>query len=77
MRTLLFGIVTLLVATPALATECPEIWQQINAKMKTVTLPAQDQAKLVDLRKQGEDFHHAGNHSKAVAMFKQALALYD
>lgn len=75
MRALLFGIVAIALTSPAFATDCPDIWQQINEKMKTARLSAQDQAKLAELRKEGEDFHHAGNHVKSVAALKQALAL--
>lgn len=64
-------------AGSAFATECPAIWQQINEKMKAAHLSAPDQAKLAELRKQSEDFHHAGDHGKSVAALKQALTLFD
>jgi hypothetical protein len=73
---LLAAAATVVLTVPALASECPGLWQQINEKMKTTQLSATDQAKLAELRKQGEDFHHAGKHDKSAVTLKEALALF-
>ena len=75
MRTILSATVMLCLAGPALASECPSLWQQINAKMQTAHLSEADKAKLMELRKNGEDFHHAGSHVDSAAALKEALAL--
>lgn len=64
----------LICVQPALATECPDLWQQINDKMQEAHLSEADQATLDDLRRQGDDFHHAGDHAKSIEALKQALA---
>jgi hypothetical protein len=63
-------------ASPAVASQCPALWQQINEKMQSAH-PSVDQPKLMELRKQGEDFHHAGDHAKSEQALKEALALLD
>lgn len=65
---------TLSIVSTAAATECPELWQQINDRMHNVNLPEADQATLDDLRRQGDESHHAGDHAKAIEALKQALA---
>ena len=64
-------------ASPASASQCPSLWQQISEKMKGAhtALSAEDQVKLTELRKQAEDFHHAGDHAKSTAALNKALAL--
>lgn len=59
---------------PASATECPTLWQQISDRMQDANLSEADQATLDDLRRQGDDFHHAGDHARSIEALKQALA---
>ncbi len=75
MRTVLSATFVFCLAGPALASECPALWQQINAKMQTAHLSEADKAKLMEFRKNGEDLHHAGSHAESVAALKEALAL--
>lgn len=64
-------------ASPAYATQCPALWQQVNDKMRSVHLSAEDQARLDALRQQADTFHHAGKHSEAEAALNQALGLFE
>lgn len=75
MRRIVLSVILIGLAGPALASECPAIWKQINEKMHAVQLSAANQARLSELRKQGEDFHHAGDHARSIDILKQALAL--
>lgn len=75
MRKVILGAMLTFLGTPALAAECPSIWKQINDKMGTAQLSEADKVKLSDLRKQGEDLHHTGDHAKSAETLKQALAL--
>ena len=75
-RTMIF-VAVIALSGPALATECPALWQQISGQMNGghAALSDGDKAKLSALRQQGGEFHHAGNHPKAIEALKQALAL--
>ena len=72
-KVVLIGALSM-VSTAATATECPELWQQINDRMHNANLSEADQATLNDLRRQGEESHHAGDHAKAIEALKEALA---
>lgn len=75
MRRTLITAVLVCFAGPALASQCPSLWQQINDKMEGTHAPKVDSAKLEELRQKGEAFHHAGKHAASIAALKQALAL--
>lgn len=66
----------LLFISPALASQCPALWQQINVKMQGAPLSEADLAKLTELRQQGEALHHSGKHAESEAALNQALALF-
>ena len=75
MRGIIIGAMLALLTSPALAAECPAIWQQINDKMGKTQLSEADMVKLSELRKQGEDLHHTGDHAKSAEVLKQASAM--
>lgn len=75
MRRIALSVILLSLASPALASECPAIWKQINDRVHASQLSEANQAKFAELRKQGEDFHHTGDHTKSIEALKQALAL--
>lgn len=74
-RIAISSVVLLGLASPALATECPGLWLQINEKTQVAHLSEADNAKLAELRQEGETHHHAGEHAEAIAALNQALAL--
>ena len=77
MRRILFGAaVSFVLAGPALATQCPALWQQVNVKMKGAQLSETDHAKLTELRQQADTLHHSGKHAESEAALHQALALF-
>lgn len=77
MNRIILVAVSLSFASPAFASECPALWQQITERMNGahVQLSEADRTKLDELRRQGEEFHHMGDHPKAIAALSQALAL--
>ena len=75
MRQTIWAIALVAFASPALASQCPALWQQINDKMVGVHLSEADQAKMAELRKQGDELHHAGKHAESEAALNEALAL--
>ena len=75
MRGIFLGVILACLASPALASQCPSLWQQLNEKMAGAHAANVDQARLDELRRQGEEYHHAGKHAESEATLKQALAL--
>lgn len=75
MRRAVLSAVMIFLASPAMASQCPSLWQQINDKMQGARLSDEDKAKLAEFRQQGETLHHAGKHEESEASLNQALAL--
>jgi hypothetical protein len=57
---------------PAFAHQCPQDMAAIDKAMQTAQLSASDKQKVMDLRKQGEELHKAGNHSESEKVLDQA-----
>lgn len=76
-RTLLGAAAVFVLASPALANQCPDLWQQISVKMQQTHLPATEQAKLTELRQQADQLHHSSKHAEAEAALNSALALFN
>jgi hypothetical protein len=74
------GIATLLMLTPALAwpafaRQCPQDMAAIDKALQTAQLSAIDRQKVIDLRRQGEELHKAGNHPDSEKMLGEAKKL--
>ena len=70
-------VVGLSFAGPAFASECPTLWQQINESLSGAHahMSETDRTKVAELRRRGEELHHAGDHPAAIAALKEALTL--
>ncbi|MDA7947598.1 MAG: hypothetical protein MPJ78_08975 [Hyphomicrobiaceae bacterium] len=68
----LVAAVAMLIATPAFAGSCPKHMADIDAAMKTAQLSDADKAKVMQLRKQGEEQHKAGDHGASVKSLGEA-----
>jgi len=71
------GMAALLMLTPAslgptFARQCPQDMAAIDKAMQTAQLSASDRQKVLDLRKQGEELHKAGNHPESEKVLDQA-----
>jgi hypothetical protein len=71
------GIAALLTLTPAymgpvFARQCPQDMAAIDKALQTAQLSASDKQKVMDLRKQGEELHEAGNHRESERVLDQA-----
>jgi hypothetical protein len=71
------GIATLLTLTPAFvgpafALHCPQDMAAIDKAMQTAQLSASDRQKIMELRRQGEELHMAGNHPGFERLLDQA-----
>jgi hypothetical protein len=65
----------LIAATPALARHCPADMAAIDKALPTTQISAADKQKVMELRKQGEDLHKAGNHPESERLLDQAKKL--
>ena len=65
-------VMTLAVAGPALARHCPQDMAAIDKALPSAQLSASDKQKVMDLRKQGEELHKAGNHPESEKVLDQA-----
>ena len=61
-------------AGPAFAGNCPSLWKQVDAKLKSATLSEADRAYVEDHRKRGEELHGTGHHGESEAALNAALA---
>ena len=77
MRLIVLGaIAASLLATPAMANQCPTLWVQLNAKMTRVHLSSIVMEQLTVLRQEADKLHHTGKHAEAEALLNKALSLF-
>ncbi len=75
-RIVLAALLTLAFATPAFAFHCPADMAKIDAKLaENPPLTAEQLAEVQKLRKEGEDYHNAGNHQEAVDTLAKAMKI--
>ena len=75
MRKVLFLGATLVLSSPAFAFHCPADMARIDEALKTAQLSDSDKAKVMELRKAGEDHHAAGKHQEAVDALAEAMKI--
>jgi hypothetical protein len=63
---------TPVIVSPAFARQCPQDMAAIDKALQTAQLSASDKQKAMDLRKQGEELHKAGNHPESERVLDQA-----
>lgn len=64
-----------LAAGPAFAAQCPAMMAAIDAALPTAELSDADQARVMELREQGEAEHNAGNHAQSEASLGEAMQI--
>jgi hypothetical protein len=65
-------VLTLAVAGPALARQCPQDMAAIDKALPTTRISASEKQQVMDLRKRGEEAHKAGNHPESERLLDQA-----
>ena len=68
-------VVALVFATSAFAKTCPKLWKQIDEKLTTVQLPADQVAKVKELRDKGEKLYKEAKHADSEKALREALAM--
>ncbi|HEX6978815.1 MAG TPA: hypothetical protein VF342_05910 [Alphaproteobacteria bacterium] len=71
-RTLFAAVGLALLATPALANQCPANMRQIDQAMASAQLSAADKEKVTQLRNEGEELHKAGKHAESMQKLSEA-----
>jgi hypothetical protein len=66
---------TLAVAGPAFAAQCPANMAKIDAALQTAQLTDEQKAKVMELRAQGEQLHSSGQHQQSVQTLAEAKAI--
>ena len=66
---------TLALATPVFANQCPAIMAKIDEAIKTATVDDATKAKVMELYAKGKTEHESGSHDASVATLNEALAL--
>lgn len=63
-----------LFGSPAFAFHCPKDMKKIDAALKKhPKLSKDDLARVMELRKKGEELHKAGKHKESVATLAEAM----
>lgn len=69
-------LASFLMAGPALAFHCPADMAKIDeALAKNPSISAEQLAEVQKLRKEGEDYHNAGQHQEAVDTLAKAMEI--
>lgn len=61
--TLALALIAGLSASPALAHQCPQMMAAIDEALATAGLSDADEARVMELRAEGEELHEAGDHN--------------
>ncbi|MEQ8504332.1 MAG: hypothetical protein RIB80_03330 [Rhodospirillales bacterium] len=64
-----------LLAAPAHAGNCPNLWKAFDEAVGSSTAPKKDIAKAQGLRAKGEAMHKAGKHGESVKALEEAMKL--
>lgn len=71
----LAAAVTMVLAGPALAHQCPSLMGKIDGAMKTASLDDATKAKIMELYTKGKTEHEAGDHDASEKDLGEALKL--
>ena len=74
-RIVLAAALTLGLAGPAFANQCPTLMAKIDEAMKTATVDDATKAQIMDLYNKGKAEHEAGQHDASVSDLNAALKL--
>ncbi len=72
---ILAAAMTMALAVPAMAAQCPAIMAKIDEAIKTATVDDATKAKVMELYAKGKTEHADGSHDASVATLNEALAL--
>ena len=68
-------LLSLALAGPAFASQCPADMSKIDAALQTAQLTDEQKARVMELRQQGEQQHQAGQHQQSMETLGEAKEL--
>ena len=68
-------LLTILLASPALAHQCPTLITQIDRQLETLSIDPELREDVLALRDEGDVYHRQGKHAEAVQALNEALEL--
>ncbi len=71
-KIILAGAAVLALTVSAFANQCPADMAAIDKALETASLSDADKAKVMELRKQGEELHKAGTHDESMKVLGEA-----
>ena len=74
-KLILAAAMTMALAGPALANQCPSLMAKIDDAMKTASLDDATKAKVMDLYAKGKTEHETGDHANSEKDLGEALKL--
>ena len=74
-KLILAATVTMVLASPALANQCPVLMGKIDEAMKTATVDEATKAKAMELYTKGKAEHEAGDHAASEKDLAEAMKL--
>lgn len=66
------ALLSLALAGPAFASQCPMDMAKIDAALQTAQLTPEQKARVMELRQQGEQHHQAGRHQQSMESLGEA-----
>ena len=74
-KLILAAAMTMALAAPALANQCPSLMGKIDEAMKTTTVDEATKAKAMELYTKGKAEHEAGDHAASEKDLGEAMKL--
>jgi len=74
-KLILAAAMTMALAAPALANQCPSLMGKIDEAMKTATVDEATKAKVMELYTKGKAEHEAGDHAASEKDLGEAMKL--
>ena len=74
-RLVVATVVSLGIAVPAAAFQCPADMAEVDAALQTASLSAEDRARVEQLRAEGEALHASGEHQASVDALAEAKTI--
>lgn len=73
MRYFVILLFTVFFAGSALGNQCPSLVSQIDEQLQSAQLDNETEARIKNLRDQGESLHNQGKHAQSVEVLKKAI----
>lgn len=73
MRYLAAALLSLFLAAPVVASQCPALMRQIDSQLASSQVGSDVKQEVKELRAKGEALHNQGKHGESVKVLNEAL----